>query len=175
MSTTETPADSLLTGDVLAHLNTQLESARRMLSIVLEQAAAIRQRAVPTIVKLAGALQVEIHRRETIEAERLSLLQRASVKLAVSAQDISMSMLAGMMDSDSAALARQRQAELRGLLEEIQREHHTNRALMQQELAFLDHLLQLAGSAGGYNAGGGRASAGKTTRIMRRPVFEMDA
>ena len=33
-------------------------------------------------------------------------------------------------------------AELRGLLAEIQREHHVNRALMRQELAFLDHLVR---------------------------------
>ena len=46
MSTTE------LTRDVLVHLSAQLDSARRMLAIVLEQATAIRQRAVPQIVQL---------------------------------------------------------------------------------------------------------------------------
>ena len=44
------------------------------------------------------------------------------------------------------------------LLETVQREHHVNRALMAQELAFLDHLLKLAGVAGheSYDAGGDR-------------------
>ena len=45
-------------------------------------------------------------------------------------------------------MARERSSELRGLLEETQREHHVNRALMSQELAFLDHLLRLAGAGG---------------------------
>jgi hypothetical protein len=36
-------------------------------------------------------------------------------------------------------------AELRGLLAEIAREHGINRALMRQELAFLDHLVRLVG------------------------------
>ena len=44
-----------------------------------------------------------------------------------------------------AATARERSAELRGLLEEIAREHGINRALMRQELAFLDHLMRLVG------------------------------
>ena len=45
-------------------------------------------------------------------------------------------------------MARERSSELRGLLEETKREHHVNRALMSQELAFLDHLLRLAGEGG---------------------------
>jgi hypothetical protein len=47
------------------------------------------------------------------------------------------------MDPGRAPLAHARSAELRGILEEVQREHHVNRALMNQELAFLDHLLRL--------------------------------
>ena len=44
-----------------------------------------------------------------------------------------------------AEAARARSAELRGLLDEIVREHGINRALMRQELAFLDHLVRLIG------------------------------
>ncbi len=164
--------DPLLTRDVLAHLGTQLESARRMLAIVLEQAAAIRGRAVPEVVRLATSLQTEMHRREVIEAERLQLLDRAGAHLHVSPSDVSITMLANLMDEDSAAIARDRTAELRGMLLEIQREHTTNRALMQQELAFLDHLLRLAGNAGGYDAGG---EQGRRRPLMHRPVFDLEA
>lgn len=164
--------DPHLTRDVLLHLATQLDSARRMLSIVLEQATAIRQRAVPQVVNLATSLQTEMHRREVIEAERLQLLARAGAHLHVSASDVSIAMLANLMDEESAELARSRTAELRGMLLEIQREHTTNRALMQQELAFLDHLLRLAGNAGGYDAGG---EQGRRKPLMHRPVFDLEA
>lgn len=164
--------DMHLTRDVLLHLATQLDSARRMLSIVLEQATAIRQRAVPQVVNLATSLQTEMHRREVIEAERLELLARAGAHLHVSASDVSIAMLANLMDEESAELARSRTAELRGMLLEIQREHTTNRALMQQELAFLDHLLRLAGNAGGYDAGG---EQGRRKPLMHRPVFDLEA
>lgn len=167
--------DSALTTDLLNHLDTQLASARRMLAIVLEQATAIRQRAVPAIVRLAGALQAEMHRREVIEIERLNLMQRAAVKLDVSANDVTMAMLTRLMDEDSAALALARTADLRGMLADIQHEHETNRALMQQELAFLDHLLRLAGSAGGYDSAGDRVSTRKRAQLMRQPVFELEA
>lgn len=167
--------DALLTGDVLAHLNNQLDSARRMLAIVLDQAVAIRERAVSRVVQLASDLQTEMHRREVIEFDRHTLLERAGTKLSVAPEDVSMTMLAELMDPDSAAVARMRQAELRGLLGDIQREHHTNQALMHQELAFLEHLLRLAGSAGGYDAGGEPSSSSKATRLTRRPVFELEA
>jgi hypothetical protein len=47
------------------------------------------------------------------------------------------------MSPVDARSATERSAELRGLLAEIAREHATNRALMRQELAFLDHLTRL--------------------------------
>jgi len=51
-----------------------------------------------------------------------------------------------LMGTAEADLARARSAELRGLLAEIAREHGVNRALMRQELAFLDHLTRLIGA-----------------------------
>lgn len=171
----EPQVDAVLTRDVLAHLGTQLESARRMLAIVLEQATAIRQRAVPQVVRLASSLQTEMHRREVIEAERLALLERAGTHLGVSPSDVSIAMLSNLMDAESAEIARNRTAELRGMLLEIQREHTTNRALMQQELAFLDHLLRLAGNAGGYDSGGEQAKVRRRRPLMHRPVFDLEA
>lgn len=167
--------DELLTRDVLVHLSAQLDSARRMLAIVLEQATAIRQREVPQIVQLASSLQTEMHRREVIEVERASLLERASVKLGVSSSDVNIKLLTELMDQESAGVALNRTAELRGMLEEIQREHTTNRALMQQELAFLDHLLRLAGSAGGYDSAGEQTNARRRGPLMHRPVFDLEA
>jgi hypothetical protein len=61
-----------------------------------------------------------------------------------------------LMPVNEGARARQRSAELRGLLAEIAREHGINRALMRQELAFLDHLVRLIGQEPdtGYRPGG---------------------
>jgi len=170
-----TRVDAVLTRDVISHLGTQLESARRMLAIVLEQATAIRQRDVPTVVRLATSLQTEMHRREVIESERLELLERAGTHLGVSPSDVSIAMLTYLMDDESAEVARNRTAELRGMLLEVQREHGTNRALMQQELAFLDHLLRLAGNAGGYDSGGDQAKVRRRRPLMHQPVFDLEA
>ena len=130
---------------------------------------------MPTVVRLATSLQTEMHRREVIEAERLQLLERAGTQLGVSAGDVSIAMLANLMDDESAEVARNRTAELRGMLLEIQREHTTNRALMQQELAFLDHLLRLAGNAGGYDSGGDQSKVRRRRPLMHRPVFDLEA
>jgi hypothetical protein len=150
-------ADAVLTTEVIAHLEAQLMGARRLLAVVLEQGAAIRNRDVRGVVRLTGVLQAELKRRELLEHERVALLARAGARLGVSAASITMSLLETLMDRESALLAGARSAELRGLLEVIQREHHVNRALMTQELAFLDHLLKLAGIGDEtYSAGGDR-------------------
>jgi len=148
--------DALLTTDVIAHLDAQLTSARRLLEIVLDQGAAIRRRDVPAVVTLTGLLQVEMHRRAMIEAERARLLERAGLRLGVAPGAVSIGLLLTVMDPGQAEAAGSRSAELRGMLEVIQREHHVNRVLMHQELAFLDHLLRLADSDRnlGYDSAG---------------------
>jgi hypothetical protein len=168
--------DYLLSADVIAHLDAQLVAARGLLSLVLEQGAAIRRRDVQTVVRVAGMLQVEMQRRQLLEGDRLRLLRRAGGLLSTAPETVTLSMLESLMDPDYALEARERTSELRGLLAEIQREHTVNRALMTQELAFLDHLLRLTGSAGGgYDAGGDHASTSGQTAITRRRVFDMEA
>ncbi|HET8976856.1 MAG TPA: flagellar export chaperone FlgN [Solirubrobacteraceae bacterium] len=148
--------DAALTNDVLAHLDAQLVSARRLLQIVLEQGAAIRGRDVQNVVSLTGLLQAELQRRTVLERDRARLLERAGARLGISPTAVSINVLHEVMDPVRAEEAHARSAELRGMLEEIQREHHVNRALMNQELAFLDHLLRLADSDAhlGYDAAG---------------------
>ncbi len=168
-------SDAVLTNQVLAHLEAQLVGARRLLQIVLEQSAAIRNRDVRGVVQLTGVLQAELQRRKMLETERLALLQRAGTRLGVAGGSVTLALLETLMDPDSALLAGARSAELRGLLETVQREHHVNRALMSQELAFLDHLLKLAGIGGdeSYNAGGDRLATSAVQHTGRR-VFDLE-
>ena len=71
--------------------------------------------------------------------------------------------LGTLMAARDASVAHTRSSELRGLLDEVAREHSCNQALMRQELAFLDHLLRLVEPepALGYAAGGTRQAMPK--------------
>jgi hypothetical protein len=161
--------------EVLDHLDAQIASVQRLLEIVLEQGAAIRARDVHTVVRFAGMLHGELARRAQIEATRSLLLERAGALLGIPAQAVTLTRLSVLLDPARAQLAAERSARLRGLLEELRREHACNRALMQIELSFLDHLMQsLALDAGvhGYDArgtsgasGGGRAPV-HTLRVL---------
>lgn len=148
--------DIVFTNDVIAHLDAQLASARRLLAIVLEQGAAIRKRDVQNVVSLTGMLQAELQRRALIERDRARLLERAAARLGIAPTAVSITVLDAVIDPVRVDEAHARSAELRGMLDEIQREHHVNRALMNQELAFLDHLLRLADSDRnlGYDSAG---------------------
>ncbi len=162
--------DARLTADVLEHLEVQLQSARRLLDIVLRQGTAIRAREVHDVVALAGLMQAEMERRAVVERNRAELLTRAGARLEVDPGAVTIERLCAIMDPASAEVARERSGELRGLLQETGREHHTNRALMTQQLAFLDHLLGLAEiqQSIGYGAGGGARTAGARLTTAHR-------
>lgn len=168
-------SDAALTNEVLAHLEAQLVAARRLLQVVLEQGVAIRNRDVRGVVQLTGVLQAELQRRQLLENQRLHLLQRAGTRLGVPGGSVTLALLETLMDPESALQAGARSSELRGLLETVQREHHVNRALMTQELAFLDHLLKLAGIGGdeSYNAGG-HGMATTAVQHTGRRVFDLE-
>jgi flagellar biosynthesis/type III secretory pathway chaperone len=170
------PSDIVFTNDVIAHLDAQLASARRLLAIVLEQGAAIRKRDVQNVVSLTGMLQAELQRRALIERDRARLLERAGARLGIAPTAVSIGLLDAVMDPERVDEAHARSAELRGMLEEIQREHHVNRALMNQELAFLDHLLRLADSDRhlGYDSAGDHNRMRAPRLASRHRVLDLE-
>jgi len=155
--------DRALVADVLSHLDAQIESARRLLEVVLEQGAAIRARDVHTVVRLAGILRGEMGRRALLEEQRSLLLARSGERLGVAAESVTLALLGKLMGSAAGERARVRSAELKGLLHELQREHACNRALMQIELGFLDHLMGML-ALDGVNGYDTRGSATPITR-----------
>ncbi len=136
------PASTQLGQAVLRHLAEQIASANRLLEAVLRQGAATRRQDVDTVLACLTEVQGEMERRGRLEEERTALLVGAAGQLARQPHEVTLDALAGLMAPAEGQVARERSAELRGLLAEIQREHHVNRALMRQELAFLDHLVR---------------------------------
>jgi hypothetical protein len=169
--------DPQLADAFLAHLTKQLESAHRMLAVVHEQGAAIRRRDVQNVVRLAGALQVEMHRREVVEGERERLFGRAADSLGLDADRVGLHSFEELMGYEAGLLSRARVFELTSILGEIQREHQTNRVLMAQEMAFLDYLLRLAGSggSGAYDSGAVDSMRSGVNTHTRRRVFDVEA
>lgn len=141
------PPTARLGEPIIRHLDAQLASARRLLDYVLRQGKAIRAQDVDTVLNRLSDIQTEMELRSGLEADRSALLATAGVELGVPGPTVTLDAICNLMTADQATRARERSAELRGLLAEIQREHTVNRALMRQELAFLDHLTRLlAGS-----------------------------
>jgi hypothetical protein len=130
---------------VIAHLDDQIASARRLLDAVLRQGQAIRAREVEHVLARLADIQAEMGRRAALEGKRTEILTFAGNALAVPPHAVTLDALAELIDPAQAGPARHRSAELRGLLAEVVREHAINRALMRQELAFLDHLMRELG------------------------------
>ncbi len=128
---------TMLEAELLAHLDTQIASAKRLLATILEQGAAIRARDVETVLGKLAEIQTEMGRRGRLEQERIALLQRAGQALGVGPAAVTLERMCTLITPAAAHSAHERSAELRGLLAEIAREHGINRALMRQELAFL--------------------------------------
>jgi hypothetical protein len=162
---------TMLEAELLAHLDAQINSARRLLQLVLAQGAAIRERDSGAVLARLADIQTEMGRRGALEMERTGLLQRAGTALGVPATTVTLERLCALVTPGAATLAMERSAELRGLLSEIAREHGINRALMRQELTFLSHLTRLLGGEpeAGYRPPGasGRAGANPAPPIHR--------
>lgn len=137
---------SALGRQVLAHLEEQLESARRLLASILSQGSAIRQNDVEGVLSKLADIKGEMALRGRLEDERSLLLSQAGATLGIPPQSVTLEALTKLMVPAEADAARSRSAELRGLLDEIAREHGINRALMRQELSFLDHLVRMLGA-----------------------------
>jgi FlgN protein len=137
---------SALGRQVLAHLDEQLDSTRRLLAAILAQGSAIRSQDVEGVLARLADVKGEMSMRARLEDERSLLLAQAGAQLGVPAQSVTLDAIATLMVPAEADAARARSAELRGLLDEIAREHGLNRALMRQELSFLDHLVRMLGA-----------------------------
>ncbi|HEY2767764.1 MAG TPA: flagellar export chaperone FlgN [Solirubrobacteraceae bacterium] len=164
--------------EVLAHLDAQIESVQRLLEVVLEQGAAIRTRDVHNVVRLAGLLHGELTRRAQIEHTRSALLARAGAELGIAPAAVTLTRLGALMGQPAAALAAQRSAHLRGLLAELRREHSCNRALMQIELSFLDHVMKslaLDGAVHSYDAAGATATGARAASHGALRVLDLQA
>jgi flagellar FlgN protein len=137
---------------LVAHLDDQLTSTRRLLQIVVAQAAVIRDRDVDTVLAAITDVQSEMERRAGLERVRAQLLAHAGGALGVAAHVVTLDAICSLVHPTHALAARERSAELRGLLAEVGRQHQANRILMRQELAFLEHLTRLLGGEehGGY-------------------------
>jgi hypothetical protein len=136
---------TVIEAELLVHLDAQIASAQRLLGLVLEQGKAVRARDVDAVLARLADVQTEMGLRSALEQDRAALLQRAGVALGVPATQVTLERLCALVAPGAADAARQRSAELRGLLAEIAREHGINRALMRQELSFLAHLTRLVG------------------------------
>jgi hypothetical protein len=154
--------------DVLVHLDAQIESARRLLGSILSQGTAIRARDVEGVLARLGDIKTEMDLRARLEAERTDLLVRSGAQLGVPAAAVTLDAMTSLMAPAIAERARERSAELRGLLDEVSREHGINRALMRQELAFLDHLVRLLGKEpeAGYRPGSPAGRAAASHRVL---------
>ena len=159
---------TVLEAELLVHLDTQVNSAQRLLALVLGQGKAIRARDVDVVLAKLADVQTEMGRRGALEQDRAALLQRAGAALGLPAAQVTLEHLCVLVSPGAAETARQRSAELRGLLAEIAREHGINRALMRQELAFLSHLTRLLGGDAepGYKPTGDTGTAPASHHVL---------
>jgi FlgN protein len=155
------PAQSGLGPALISHLDDQLASTGRLLQIVMGQATAIRDRDVDTVLAAITEIQGEMDRRAGLERVRAELLAHAGAQLGVQAHVVTLDAICSLIAPTDALAARERSAQLRGMLAEVGRQHQANRILMRQELSFLEHLTRLLGGEeqGGYAPGGGAAPA----------------
>lgn len=147
---------------LIEHLDAQIASTQRLLRALLSQNDSIRRQDVEGVLARLGDIQTELSHRQRLEHERDALLQTAAPRIGLQPDEIDIEDVLTLFPAEHAPLARERSAELKGLLNECGRVHEQNQLLIKQELSFLDHLLRILSGApqGGYTRGGySRAAA----------------
>ena len=145
---------------VVAHLEKQVASSRRLLGIVLAQGEAIRAQDVEGVLARLSDVQIEMAVRNRLEFERDGILRDASARLGIAPEQVDLEGVLVDAPATEADRARELSAELRGLLLETQRTHEQNRVLIRQELSFLSHLMSVMSGAprAGYSPDGWTAT-----------------
>jgi hypothetical protein len=169
------PATTPLGEQVIGHLDDQISSGRRLLGSILAQGKAIREQDVEAVVARLADIKTEMDFRGRLENGRTELLTLAGTRLGVPPAAVTLEALTTLVAPVEADSARRRSAELRGLLEEIAREHGINRALMRQELAFLDHLIRLVGGEATAGAYGREAGVAPSQPPAKHRVLNVQA
>ena len=146
--------------DLMAHLEKQIRSSKRLLEIVIAQGAAIRARDVDGVLARLAELQGEMAQRLVLEQERERLIGAAAARLGVPATDVDIEGILSLEPASDGGPARRLSAELKGLVDETARIHAQNQVLIKQELSFLDHLMRLLSGSwqAGYSPTGQTAS-----------------
>src|SRR5581483_4357403 len=101
---------------VIAHLERQLTSGRRLLQIVLEQNEAIRAQDVEGVLARLADVQQEMVRRIQLESERDQILNSAAVRLGCPASEVTLERMLALEPGADADRALHMSAELRGVL-----------------------------------------------------------
>jgi hypothetical protein len=145
---------------LVVHLEQQVASARRLLRIVLAQGDAIRAQDTGGVLALLADIQTELTTRDRLEFERDAILRAAGTRLGTPIDQVDLEAVLAVAPPHEAVPARALSAELRGLLQEVERTHDTNRVLIRQELSFLSHLMRVLSGApsAGYSATGWTAA-----------------
>jgi hypothetical protein len=162
---------------VLGHLDAQIVSAQRLLECILRQGRAVCAHQVEGVLASMTEIQAEMGARSRLERERSALLTRAGAALGLPPAAVTLDAITELMGPVDGDSARTRSAELRGLLAEIAREHGINRALMRQELSFLEHLTRLIGHEPqtGYRPPAPRGTAAAPQHPVRHRLLDLQA
>jgi hypothetical protein len=131
----------MITG-LLDHVDRQLQSARRLLRIVLAQREAILEQDVATVLAQLGEVETEMAARMQLETERDALIGDAGRHLGVAPETLDLDALAGLVPPSEVEELQEKSSELRGLLSEIALVRAQSRMLIRQELTFLEHLIR---------------------------------
>jgi hypothetical protein len=154
---------------LILHLEAQTASAERLLATVVAQTEAIKTQDVPTLIARLGDVQTELGIRRQLELDRERLMHEAAVRNGVPLHAIDFEALISGAPADVAGQARTLSTHLRTVLARVARIHANNRALIRQELTFVDHLIRLVSGIpqAGYSADGWSTPT--------RPVTSVDA
>lgn len=128
--------------EMLGNLEAQVDVYRRLLNLTQAQVVALRERDVKTVHAVLQEIELGMLDRARIDQQREMLLINLSAQLGVPKEEITVTLLQGLVDAPIADLLAGHSQELRSLIGELDVVVTRSRALLEQELELIDQVVK---------------------------------
>lgn len=128
--------------EVLVNMEAQVRLYRHLLDLSQAQLAAVQAKDVHVVHAILQEIEMAMLERARLEQTRSSLIHRAAAELGVAVDDVTAARLEATCDEAIAGEIRRCAGELRGIVEDLDQVVARNRALLEHELAVVDHLVK---------------------------------
>lgn len=134
-------SDASAINEIVVNLDDQVRVYRRLLDLSQAQLVALQAQDVRTVHAILQEIELAMLERSKVDQRRSEVLMHIAQQLGIALEDVTASLLQQRADAPIGEAIANASAELRGLVGDLDGVVARNRALLEHELAIIDHMV----------------------------------